>query len=303
MKNALLRPTMIVGPLALGMLFPQAAGLSFLIRWLLIGMLFLVYLQLELRDLKPCSGHWRLLVANIAVGVAAYLGFRLAGNRELALAAFFIGITPTATAAPVIMNFLRGRVGFVVTGFIVTNVGVSLALLGLIPAITGNFSASFIFDVFVNLLIIIVLPFVVAFAVRKFHPRAVEWPKHCKMLSLTMWSLVLFIVAAGASKFIRSNANVSAWTVIEIAAIAAAICSVNFILGALIVPKKFSREGSQTLGQKNTMLTLYLALTFVNPLSALGPTFYVICHNTWNAFQLFAFDRKQARRGRSHGSR
>ena len=42
MKKTLLRPAMIVGPLALGMLFPAAAGLSFLIRWLLIGMLFLV---------------------------------------------------------------------------------------------------------------------------------------------------------------------------------------------------------------------------------------------------------------------
>ena len=41
------------------------------------------------------------------------------------------------------------------------------------------------------------------------------------------------------------------------------------------------------------MLTLYLAMTFASPLAALGPTFYVICHNTWNACQLFMYDRKQ----------
>ncbi len=83
---------------------------------------------------------------------------------------------------------------------------------------------------------------------------------------------------------------------VEIAVLTAVLCAVNFILGALVSPKRYRREGSQTLGQKNTMLTLYLAMTFANPLVALGPTFYVVCHNTWNACQLFIFDRRKSAR-------
>lgn len=296
MRSALLRPAMIVFPLVLGVLIPQAAALSFLVRWLLVGMLFMVCLQLELRELKPLGCHWRLLAANLALGVAGFLIFRIAGHRELALSAFFIGISPTATAAPVVMSFLRGRVGFVVSGFVVTNVGVSLALLALIPLVTGNLSFAFVGKVLRDLVVIMVLPFVLASAVRRLHPGAAEWPKRCRMLSLSAWSVLLFIVSSGASRFMRSHSDVSVLTVVGIAGIAAAFCAVNFILGALIVPGKFRREGSQTLGQKNTMLTLYLAMTFASPLAALGPTFYVICHNAWNACQLFAFDRRRGGR-------
>ena len=293
MKSPLLRPAMIVIPLVLGIFFPQAAVLKPLIRWGMIAMLFMVYLQLDLRELKPRFAHWVILAANLGVGVAGYLVFKVLGQQELAWAAFFIGITPTATAAPVIMNFLNGRVGFVVSGLVITNVGISLALLPLIPAVTGNLSWSFALDVFQNLVVIMALPCVAALIVRKFRPDATAWPKKFKMLSLSIWSLLLFIISAGASAFLRSNADVSPFVVVEIAGLSALICAVNFILGYWIVPRELRREGSQTLGQKNTMLTLYLAMTFASPLAALGPTFYVICHNTWNACQLFMYDRKQ----------
>lgn len=294
--KALLRPAMIAIPLAAGMFLPQVSALGFMIRPLLIVMLFMVFLQLELRELKPRAAHWAILGANLAIGIAAYLLFRLTGNMELALAAFFIGITPTATAAPVIMNLLHGRVGFVVSGFVVTNLGVSLALIPLIPAVTGRMNLAFTRKVFIDLLITMALPLALAFAVRKIHPAAAAWPKRFKMLSLSIWSVMLFIIAAGASHFLRENRSVSPWIVAAIAGIAAVICAVNFAVGAMIVPRKFRREGSQTLGQKNTMLTMSLALSFATPLAALGPTFYVICHNTWNSCQLFLYDRRRARR-------
>ena len=175
----------------------------------------------------------------------------------------------------------------------VTNIGVSLALLPLIPAVTGNLSWAFALDVFRNLVVIMVLPCVAALILRKFRPEATAWPKKFKMLSLSIWSVLLFIVSAGAMKFLRTHSDVSPVAVVEIAGIAALVCAVNFTLGYWIVPRDLRREGSQTLGQKNTMLTLYLAMTFASPLAALGPTFYVICHNTWNACQLFLYDRKQ----------
>ena len=302
MKKSLIRPAMIVVPLVLGMFIPEAECLGFLIDPLLMAMLFMVYLQLDVKELKPRAAHWAILGANIAVGVAAYLVFLLTGNRDLALAAFFVGITPTATAAPVIMNLLRGRVGFVVSGLIVTNVGVSLALVVLIPAVTGQLKFGFVLEVFQTLLLIMALPLVLALALRRFVPSAAEWPKRFKMLSLSMWSAMLLIISAKASDFLRSNDG-SPWIVVGIAGIAALLCAVNFTLGHFIVPRRLRREGSQTLGQKNTMLTLTLALSFASPLAALGPTFYVICHNIWNSCQLFMFDRRDARRAARRAER
>ena len=71
-----------------------------------------------------------------------------------------------------------------------------------------------------------------------------------------------------------------------LALLSAAICFVNFYFGRFIGGRRYRREASQVLGQKNTTLTIFLALTYANPLVALGPTFYVIWHNAWNACQL-----------------
>lgn len=287
---------MIVIPLVLGMFIPQGKCLGFLIDPLLMAMLFMVYLQLDVRELKPRAAHWAILGANLLVGVTAYLVFRLTGNADLAQAAFFVGITPTATAAPVIMNLLHGRVGFVVSGFVVTNLGISLALVPLIPAVTGQLEFGFIMKVLRGILLIMALPLVLALALRRVRPAAETWPKRFKMLSLSMWSVMLFIISARAANFLREHDDVSPWTVAAIAGISALLCAVNFTLGHFIVPRRFRREGSQTLGQKNTMLTLSLASAFASPLAALGPTFYVICHNLWNSCQLFMYDRRRARR-------
>ncbi|HQL21587.1 MAG TPA: hypothetical protein PLY49_07505, partial [Opitutaceae bacterium] len=66
-------------------------------------------------------------------------------------------------------------------------------------------------------------------------------------------------------------------------------------LGYLIGRPDFSREASQALGQKNTTFTIYLALTYANPLVALGPTFYVLWHNLWNSWQLQRASRQPPR--------
>lgn len=128
MFKALLRPAMIFIPFALGVMFPQAHVLNdppiSMVRWFLICMIFISCLQINLNQLKPKKEHWYLLAANLFMGVVPYGIIRLAWpeNEELAKAAFFVGITPTATAAPVVISFLNGRIGFALTGFTITNI-------------------------------------------------------------------------------------------------------------------------------------------------------------------------------------
>ena len=127
MWKTFIRPAMIFIPFILGTLFPQAHVLNKppinLVRWTLIIMMFLSCLQLEFREMKPRREHWLLLAVNIAMGMIPYGLFRLLmpEQPEIALIAFFVGITPTATAAPVVVSFLHGSLGFALTGFAVTN--------------------------------------------------------------------------------------------------------------------------------------------------------------------------------------
>ena len=46
-------------------------------------------------------------------------------------------------------------------------------------------------------------------------------------------------------------------------------------------------SGGQALGQKNTVVAIWLTVTFLNPLAAVGPGAYVIWQNMINSWQLW----------------
>ncbi len=300
MLKTLIRPLLIVAAFAAGYCVPEAKNLTFLIRYLLLIMLYFVCLQVKVVHLKPRMSHWKILFMNILIGVAAWGVLLFTGCKELSDAAFFTGITPTASAAPVIIRFLGGSVSYVVMAFLITNIGISVALLGLIPLVTGNYTLGFFGDVAGNMAVIMGIPALAAVITRKFFPSAREWPDRLPLFSFFLWLAMLFITAGSASSFIRSTPDLRPLVLLEIAGIALGLCTLNFLSGYYLGEWRYRRESSQSLGQKNTMFTLYLALTFSSPLAAMGPTFYVLWHNLWNAAQMFFHDRRKSLRKKKH---
>ena len=299
MLKTLIRPAMIFIPFLLGTLFPQAHVLNDppfnMVRWALVVMVFLSCLQIRFSELKPRRQHWYLLGANLLMGIVPYfiLKYLFPGSPVLANAAFFVGITPTATAAPVVVAFLNGRIGFALTGFTIKNVFVSLSLLLLLPLVTGQFTAEFIGQVAVTLLQVIAFPFTAAVLIRSIWPGIRTLPKKLKTFSFLLWSFTLFVLAAIAREYFIENPQVSRWNIAGIALISLIICICNFWFGKYLAPKRYRRECSQLLGQKNTTFTMYLAVHYASALAAMGPIFYIVCHNTWNAWQMYQYDRRK----------
>ena len=228
-------------------------------------------------------------------GNCSILYFKVSFSRQsgTANAAFFVGITPTATAAPVVVAFLNGRIGFALTGFTITNIFVSLSLLFLLPLVTGQFTAEFIGQVAVTLLQVIAFPFTAAVLIRSIWPGIRTLPKKLKTFSFLLWSFTLFVLAAIAREYFIENPQVSRWNIAGIALISLIICICNFWFGKHLAPKRYRRECSQLLGQKNTTFTMYLAVHYASALAAMGPIFYIVCHNTWNAWQMYQYDRRK----------
>lgn len=302
MWKTLLHPAMIFIPFLVGWCFPEGYRLNLepysCIRRALMVMVFLSCLRISFRDLALRREHWIILAENLLVGVLPYALLRLffPAERELAQAVFFTGITPTATAAAVVVSFLNGRIGFALTGFTVTNGGIALALPGLLPLVTGEWSSALFFAVCRTLFWVIVVPFAAAVTARKIFPSLRALPGKCKNFTFALWSFVLFIIAATARHYFADHRGDSLLRVALIALLSLAVCAINFYLGALWARRRFKRESSQILGQKNTTLTMYLALTYAGPLAAMGPIFYVLWHNSWNAFQMYRYDRRKLRR-------
>ena len=75
---------------------------------------------------------------------------------------------------------------------------------------------------------------------------------------------------------------------IILAAVAAIICVAQFALGRKIGAKYGDTvAGGQSLGQKNTVLAVWMAQSFLNPISCVAPTAYIVWQNIVNSYQIY----------------
>ncbi len=280
------RTASIVAAIVLGALVPQAHVAAPLIKWLVMAMLFLVFMEIRLEHLSLQRSHWILLAANIGLALGAWrLGQALAG-RDVALAAFFSGITPTAAAAPVIISFLRGRVEYVLAAFLLTNVVTAALLPLLLPLVLGHPTASAFAHVLGSVGLVVFGPMLAAGIIRSLAGGTPGWARSLRHASFGMWVTGIFLITANASNFVRQQEATPLFVLAQIAGVSLLVCAASFAAGHWIGRPHFSREASQALGQKNNALTIYLALAHADPVVALGPTFYVVWHNLWNSWQL-----------------
>ena len=300
MWKALSQPAKIIIPLFIGLCCPWMHHASFMVRWLLIVMLLNACLGIKFSGLKVRLYHWYLLAANLAIGVLAWLIARYfcGGNTEVAKAVFFTAISPTATAAPVVIAFLGGNVATVLMGFLISDVGISLFLIGLLPVVTGQLKWDFVNEVFLNIALVMALPVFLSRVLLHFWPWLADFAKYrIAPHALWAWSVMLLILGGMARTTFDSQQDGSApATLLRIGCATLAVCVLNFLLGWIIGPRRYKLESSQLLGQKNTSFTIYLAITFASPVAALGPLFYILWHNSWNAIQMFQFEKRRQRR-------
>ena len=306
MWKALSQPAKIIIPLFIGLCCPWMAKAEFMVRWLLVVMLLNACLGIRFSGLKVRLYHWYLLAANLVIGVLAWLlAVWLRGGDfgdDVAMAVFFTAISPTATAAPVVISFLGGNVATVLMGFLISDLGISLSLIGLLPLVTGKMNWDFVYVVFLNIALVMALPVFLSRVLLHFWPWLADFAKRrIAPHALWAWSVMLLILG-GVARTTFDRQGIDAVSILlQIGSATLAICVLNFLTGWLIGPRRYKLESSQLLGQKNTSFTIYLAITFASPIAALGPLFYILWHNSWNAIQMFQFEkRRQCRAALSH---
>jgi BASS family bile acid:Na+ symporter len=277
----------------LGILFPQFHALSSYIQYLLMIMLFFAFLDIDIQPGSFQKGVIWVVLANIAVAFSAYWALR-PFSLNLALSAFITGIAPTAIAAPVIISFIQGRVEYVVGAVLLSNVVMALVLPLSLPSLVGEIVQISVWQVLEPVLVTMFVPLILARLFRLLPQKTQTVIKRGKTFSFPLWLLALFIMSSKAADFLRNDVTASVWSVLAIALISLVICLTNFVLGALLGGERFRQEASQSLGQKNNSFVIWIALTFINPLVAMGPTFYILYHNLYNSWQIYRFERRRS---------
>jgi bile acid:Na+ symporter, BASS family len=275
-----------------GILLPQFHSLSFLIQYLLMMMLFFAFLDIQIKPGSFQKGVIWTLLANVAVAFAGYWLFSYV-DQTLALVAFITGIAPTAIASPVMISFIEGNVEYVAAAVLLTNLSIALIVPFALPIVvepTGHIDTWVVLQ---PVLLVMFVPLLLALLVRWLPQKTQTVIRKGKAISFALWLANLFIVCAKAADFLHSEVNVSAGLLGEIAIVSLAICIINFGVGALIGGQHYWQEFSQALGQKNNSFVIWIALTFLSPLIAMGPTFYIIYHNLYNSFQIYRFESRR----------
>ena len=107
----------------------------------------------------------------------------------------------------------------------------------------------------------------------------------------------MLLILGGMARTTFDSQEIDAMSIlVQIGSATLLICVLNFLTGWFLGPRRCRLESSQLLGQKNTSFTIYLAITVASPVAALGPLFYILWHNSWNAIQMFQFEKRRQRK-------
>ena len=276
---------------ASGVFFDNYAG-NFVPLMIMVMLLF-SFTDVKFSMRSTGWSHIRIPVFMVILATVAYfLVKQLTGDENFAVMAFLIGMTPTANAAPVITHLLGRREDYVTVSVVSTNLFTAFALAPLVALVIGNAIQIDTLALAWKTILLIGIPFVLSVIFRQYVPAIADTIRRWKFLSFYLWMVMLFTVCAQSSAYIVRQENLSPMILAEIFLLAALLCFVNFTAGYFLGEPHFRRECSQSLGQKNTMLMLWVGLAFFNPIVALGPTFYVVCHNLWNSWQLRRIGKK-----------
>lgn len=294
MNNARLRqavkPWMMPIAMVVGFLFHDAVdAVAFLAPWLIFAMLLVTFCKINLRRLSLSAMTWMLLAVQAVGAVIVYAVF--AGVDPVLAQGLFICIfCPTATAAPVITAMLGGDLEKLVSFSLISNAAVALTAPTLFTVIAPGHEGLWpeTLSVARRVVPLILAPLAVALALKHTAPGLHRTLAQHQSLGFYIWSCSLIIVVGRAVSFVMAEPPSMLMPMIWLATGALLCCLVQFGTGRLI-GRRFGDavSAAQGLGQKNTVLAIWMALTYLNPLASVAPAAYVVWQNSLNALQLY----------------
>lgn len=258
---------------------------------LIFLMLFVTFCRVRPSEMRLSMLHgWLLLFQTIAcVGVYFLL---LPLDRTVAQGAMICVLAPVAMAAVVIGGMLGANVATMATYSLLCNMAVAL-LAPAVLSFAGTGACSFA-GMLARIVPLLVLPFAAAQCCRAVLPGVAGWVAAHSQISFYLWLVSLAVVIGRTTAFLIDLHDASAATELWLAAAALAICLVQFKTGRAIGRRYGDpAAGGQSLGQKNTVLAVWMAQSFLDPISSVAPTAYIVFQNFVNSYQIWRKDRER----------
>lgn len=279
-------------------LFPIGDAIGpYLPDYLPVGLFMLLYFtfcKIKISDLKPQTWHFVIqIVRTMLAGTMVFLIFLFGADPEIKMVLegmFICFICPTAAAVVVVAEKLGGSIGSLTIFTIIANVVTMIIIPLFFPMVEKDANITFAMASMLllrNVATVLVAPLALAMLSRRFIPQFVKKVNRYGNISFYIWCLNLIIVTGVTLKNI-SNSTVSGWVLWSLLITPLFVCLIQFAIGKAIGRHwNDSISAGQALGQKNTVVGLWLTITFLNPLAAVAPGAYVLWQNLVNGWQLW----------------
>lgn len=261
---------------------------------LIFAQLLLAFCKIDVHQLLPRGWHvWLLLVQLFTCLLLAawlyYVPMSMA-MRHILEGGMVCLICPTATAASVITGKLGGNTSSLVTYTLMSNLLAAIIVPLVFPLVEPHQGMTFLsafFKILSKVFPLLLAPFFTALFFQYFVPRVHRFLLSYHDLAFYIWAFALALVTA---QTVRSlvHSTASPWVEASVALAGLIACCFQFVVGKGIGTRYHDRiSAGQALGQKNTVFAIWMAVTYLNPLSSVGPGSYVVWQNIINSWQLW----------------
>ncbi len=301
-ENALV-VAMFIGALSYKWLSP----LAFLSPYLIFLMLFFTFCKVNPTKLRLRTWHVLLLAFQLVISLLIFFALR-PFDLILAQGVMLCVFMPTATAAAVITGKLGGSISELTTYTLLTNLLIAVLAPALFPLINPEATVGFwegTCYILHSTFYILILPFLLAWVLRIIYKKSTNKEftlgKTLAAMPFYVWVFALTILIANTVHSLVYD-EYEPLAVVGMAIGSLLACILQFYVGKKI-GKHYDTEQTaakelsiinyplsitvgQALGQKNTMLAIWLAQAYLIPISSFAPASYVIFQNLFNAWQL-----------------
>lgn len=267
----------------------EAASHQMITPALIFLMLFVTFCRVSPKQMKPSMLHVWLLVLQLVGCVGVYAVLR-PFDAVVAQGAMVCVLAPVAMAAVVIAGMLGANVATMATYSLICNMVIAL-VAPVVLAFTGTGACTFS-QILARIAPLLIMPFAAAQFCRFVYPKGAKWVGEHSQISFYMWLVSLMVIIARTTAFIIDLHDASFATELWLAFAALVICLAQFKVG-----RKLGRRygdpaaGGQSLGQKNTVLAVWMSQAFLDPISSIAPTAYIVWQNFVNSYQIYRRDK------------
>ena len=267
-------------------------------HYLIVLMLYFTFCKVDIKDMRWQPWHGWLLLLQLTLSIGLFYILRPL-DTVLAQGIMICILMPTATAAAVVTGKLGGNVAALTTDTFLSNLVVAILVPVFFPIVEPGNHISFL-EGFLTILSrvfpLLIGPFLLAwftrFVYHKLKHRQLVLPKALSAAPFYVWAFSLVILMADTTYSLLNDdydRHAALWLIIG----SLITCLLQFFLGKAIGKHYHMRiSAGQALGQKNTILGIWMAHTYLQPVAALGAAGYIVWQNLFNSYQLWKQRKK-----------